>query len=62
LHRSGEQNGPAYFLDIRRRLASRLAYLNGKVEISDEAIADDLEQLRREEYEFRQELATFDNP
>ena len=62
LHRSGEQDGPAYFLDIHRRLAARLAYLNGKVEISDDAIADDLEQLRREEYEFRQELAALDNP
>jgi len=62
LHRSGEQTGPAYYLDIRRRLTSRLAYLNGKVEINDDAIMEDLERMRREERELRQELSARDNP
>lgn len=57
LHRSGEQAGPVYFLDLRKRLADRLAYLNAKVEISDLAIADDLAGMQSDESEIRRELA-----
>jgi len=60
LRRTGEQLGPAYYADIRRRLASRLAYLNGKVEVSDEAIAEDLARMRQDESRIRQELASLD--
>ena len=62
LHRSGEQSGPEYYLDIRRRLASRLDYLRGKVEINDDAIAEDLKYLERQERQLRQELTLLDNP
>ena len=57
LHRSGEQAAPVYFLDLRKRLADRLAYLNAKVEISDLAIADDLARMQSDESTIRRELA-----
>jgi TPR repeat protein len=60
LRRTGEQLGPEYYVDIRRRLASRLAYLNGKVEVNDEAIAEDLARMRQDESRIRQELASLD--
>ena len=59
---SGEVMGPNYFMDVRRRLESRLDYLDTKVEISDDVLVDEIDRVRMSESRIREQLAASDNP
>ena len=54
---SGEQMGPNFFADVRRRLQSRLAYLDAKVEISDDVLVEEIDRVRISESRIREQLA-----
>ena len=59
---SGEVIGPNYFVDVRRRLENRLAYLDTKVEISDDVLVEEIDRVRMSESRIREQLAASDNP
>lgn len=59
---SGEVMGPNYFMDLRRRLDNRLAYLDTKVEISDDALVDEIDRVRMSESRIREQLAASEPP
>jgi hypothetical protein len=59
---TGEQMGPGFFADVRRRLASRLAYLDAKVEISDDILVEEIERIRIDESRVRDQLADSEMP
>ncbi len=58
---TGETVGPTFYRDIRTRLDSRIAYLDGTVEIDDSALAEELEGARKQHAEMKQELSAMEN-
>jgi hypothetical protein len=56
----GVPAGPNYYRDVRARLDARLAYLDARVEISDDIVAAELERIRRRESEIKRELAAME--
>lgn len=58
---SGEPVGPYFYSDVRTRLEARIAYLDGRVEISDVVVADELERIKIEEAAVKEELSAMGN-
>ena len=56
----GVPAGPGYYRHIRTRLDARIAYLDARVEISDEIIARELEQILNRESAIKRELAAME--
>ncbi len=54
-------DSPDFYRQLRIRLQSRIDYLDARVEISDDVIAEEFEAIRREEEAAKQELASLDN-
>lgn len=54
--------GPNFYRDVRTRLEARLNYLDARVEISDIVVAEELEQIRIESAELKEELAAIEDP
>ncbi|MGI9261687.1 MAG: SEL1-like repeat protein [Woeseiaceae bacterium] len=61
LRPSGEIIGPNFYRNVRARLDARIAYLDARVEISDELVADELERIRIQEIEVKEELSAMGN-
>lgn len=51
-----------YYEKIRKRVDTRLQYLDVHVEITDFALEDDLEAIRTLEFELREKLAALESP
>lgn len=58
---SGETVGPNFYRDVRARLDARIAYLDARVEISDDLVADELERIKLQEAEVKEELSAMGN-
>lgn len=58
---TGETVGPTYYDDIRARLRARIEYLDGRVEISDNVIADEIERVRESEQKVRDAFSVMEN-
>ena len=58
---SGEVAGPNFYRDIRNRLTVRIQYLDTRVEISDDVLADELREIRSQEEAVKQELSAMEN-
>ncbi|MDH3440793.1 MAG: hypothetical protein OEM63_08585, partial [Gammaproteobacteria bacterium] len=58
---SGETVGPNFYRNVRSRLDARIAYLDARVEISDELISEELERIRIQEVEVKEELSAMGN-
>ena len=58
---SGEPVGPNFYRDVRTRLDARIAYLDARVEISDDIIAEELERIKIQEAEVKEELSALEN-
>lgn len=58
---SGETVGPNFYRDVRTRLEARIAYLDARVEISDDVVADELERIKLQEAEVKEELSAMEN-
>jgi len=58
---SGEVVGPNFYRDIRNRLAVRIQYLDARVEISDDVLADEIQKIRSQEEAVKQELSAMEN-
>jgi len=58
---SGETVGPNFYRDVRTRLEARIAYLDARVEISDDVVADELQHMTSQEAEVKEELSAMDN-
>ncbi len=59
---SGETIGPNFYGDVRTRLAARLDYLDARVEISDDVVAEEFRRIKVEEAEVKDELSAMENP
>ena len=57
----GAPVGPNFYRNVRTRLEARLKYLDARVEISDDIVAGELEKIRNESAELKEELAAMDN-
>ncbi|MDH5345937.1 MAG: hypothetical protein OEW59_09255 [Gammaproteobacteria bacterium] len=60
LRPDGETVDPNYYRNVRSRLEARIAYLDAKVEISDDVVADELKRIRGEEAAMKEELASME--
>jgi len=58
---SGETAGPDFYRDARMRLKARIDYLDARVEIDDDALAEQLENFRGQEEAIKDELAAIEN-
>ena len=58
---SGETIGPNFYRNVRARLDARIAYLDARVEISDDLIAEELERIKIQEAEVKDELSAMGN-
>lgn len=56
----GVPAGPSYYSDVRTRLGVRLAYLDARVEISEDVVTGELEQILQRESEIKRELAALE--
>jgi len=59
---SGELMGPTYYTDLRKRLENRLAYLDAKVEISDDVLVEEIDRIRMSEARIREQLVDSNFP
>jgi hypothetical protein len=62
LRPSGMAEDPDYFRNVRRRLESRLNYLETTVEISDIAVESENDELQQFEEQIKSELAAIEVP
>lgn len=58
---SGETVGPNFYRNVRARLDARIAYLDARVEISDELVAEELERIKIQGAEVKEELSAMGN-
>lgn len=58
---NGETVGPNFYRDVRSRLDARIAYLDARVEISDDLVAEELDRIKIQEAEVKDELAAMGN-
>lgn len=58
---SGETVGPNFYRNVRTRLDARIAYLDARVEIRDDLVADELERIKIQEAEVKEELSVMGN-
>jgi hypothetical protein len=56
---SGETVGPNFYQDVKNRLEARIAYLDTRMEISDD-VADEVERIRIQKMEIMEDLAAMD--
>ena len=54
---NGEPVGPNFYRDVQTRLEARIEFLDAKVEISDDVVAEELERIREQEANAKDELA-----
>ena len=58
---SGDTIGPNFYRNVRARLDARLDYLDARVEISDDVIAEEFQRIRIQESEVKDEVAALGN-
>jgi hypothetical protein len=58
---SGETVGPNFYRDVRTRLEARISYLDARVEISDDVVAEELERIKTQEAEVKEELSAMED-
>lgn len=58
--RDGKPLGPNYYRDVRKRLQERMDYLDTRVEIRDDLVADEARRIGQEEAEIRRTLSIID--
>lgn len=61
LRSNGQPLGPNFYVDVRKRLAARIQYLEARVDIVDDILSGEFEKTRTREAEFREELAAMEN-
>lgn len=58
---SGVTLSPNYYLEIRKRLKERIAYLDARVDVVDIVLAEEIEKARQMEASAREEIAAMEN-
>jgi len=57
----GNPVGPNYYRDVRRRLQERMNYLDTRVEIRDDLVADQQQRIRQEQIDIRRAISILDD-